>query len=122
MLISKRSRRKSETFESKFRTGEGVDFPLRQYLRCREEAVSLVVQAILFLVFAVTLSLFGRTLNALFRTHGADLNPIFRWVALGALFLFIVSVLRRLYNKVIEIREVRREMTRLQEEFRQSEP
>ena len=121
MLISKRSRSKSDAFESRFKTGEGVEFPLRQYLRCREELVSLAVQAVLLVVFAVTLTLFGRTLNGLFITHGADLKPVFRWLALGALFVFIVSVLRRLYNKIMEMREVRGEMTRLKEEFRQSE-
>jgi len=41
-------------------------------------------------------------------------------LALAALFVFIVSVLRRLYIKIATIREIRREMTRLKEEFRQS--
>lgn len=122
MLISKKSRRKSDTFESRFRTGEGADFPLRQYLRCREELIAQFVQGLLLLVFAVTLALFARPLNALFERHGADLSPLWRWMALGALFLFIVSVLRRLYGRVTEIREIRREMARLKDEFSSSEP
>lgn len=121
MLISKRSRRRSETFESKFRQGAGVDFPLRQYLRAREEVVSVVVQAVLLLAFVVTLIVFGRTLNELFLHHGANLNPAFRWLALGALFVFILSVCRRIYYKVVDIKEIRREMAHLKEEFRHDE-
>ena len=101
MLISKRSRRTSRSFESKFRLGSGVEFPLRQYLRCREEIISLVVQTGLWLTFLVTLVLFGRTLNDLFLNHGEHLSPVYRWMALGLLFLFILSVLRRLYYKVM---------------------
>ncbi len=122
MLISKRSRRRSEMFESRFRSAEGSDFPVRQYLRCREEIASEAVQAALMLVFAVTLALFGRPLWTLFERHGANLSPLYKWMALAALFVFIVSVLRRLYIKIMIIREIRREMTRLQEEFRHSEP
>ena len=43
MLISKRSRRKSDVFESRFREAGGADFPLRQYLRCREDFASGLV-------------------------------------------------------------------------------
>ena len=107
-------------FESRFRSGGGTDFPLRQYLRCREEIATEAVQAVLTLAFAVTLALFARPLNALFENHGPNLNPLYKWLALAALFVFIVSVLRRLYIKIATIREIRREMTRLKEEFRQS--
>ena len=121
MLISKRSRRKSTTFESKFRQSSGVEFPLRQYLRCREELGSVGVQCGLWLTFTGSLILFGRTLNDLFLNHGAHLSPVYRWAALAVLFVFILSVLRRLYYKVVDIKEILREMARLKEEIRDPE-
>jgi hypothetical protein len=120
MVFAKRSRRKSSLFDSKFRDGSGGDFPLRQYLRCREEFSGGIVQVLVTLVFAIMLGLFGRTLNTLFVTHGADLNPAYRFMALGLLVIFILSVLRRLYYKVVELRDLRREMARLQQEMRDS--
>ena len=122
MLISKRSRRKSSAFESKFRHGHGIEFPLRQYLRCREELVSLAVQTGLWLTCLVTLIMFGKSLNDLFLDYGAHLSPAYRWLALAFLFLFILSVFRRIYYKVVDMKEIRREMARLKEEFRGTEP
>ncbi len=118
MLISKRSRRKSALFDSRFRDGSGGGFPLRQYLRCRESFSSGLVHTLLYVAFIVTLVIFTRTINDLFSTHGADLNPWFRRGALFMMGLFILSVLRRLYYKVMELREIRAEMSRLKGEFR----
>jgi hypothetical protein len=118
MLISKRSRRKSELFESRFSDGRGGDFPVRQYLRCREDFTSGLVHILLYLVFAVTLVMFAFTLDDLFSVHGAHLNPWFRRGALFLMGLFILSVLRRLYYKVVELKEIRGDMRQLQEEFR----
>ena len=118
MRISKRSRRKSKMFDSRFRDGSGGDFPLRQYLRCREEFTSVVVHSLLYVAFVVTLVIFARTLSDLFSTHGADLNPWYHRGTLVLMGLFILSVLRRLYYKVMELREIRAEMGRLEVEFR----
>jgi len=118
MLISKRSRRKSELFESRFKDGSSVDFPVRQYLRCREDLFSGIVHVALLAVFAGTLIAFGRTLAGLFNRHGADLNPWYERGAFVLLALFCLSVLRRLYYKVIEMRDVRREMVALKASFR----
>ena len=118
MLISKRSRRKSALFESRFRDGRGGDFPLRQFLRCREDFTSGLVHTLLYVAFVVILVMFTFTLGDLFSTHGAALNP---WYGRGCLFLmglFILSVLRRLYYKVMELREIREEMSRLKRDFR----
>jgi hypothetical protein len=117
MVFVKKSRRPSRMFDSRFRDGSGGDFPLRQFLRCKEEFSGGVVQVLLLAVFAVTLGFFGRTLNNLFNVHGQDLNPAYRWVALGLLGVFILSVIRRLYYKVVELREIRREMERLKIEM-----
>jgi hypothetical protein len=121
MLISKRSRRKSERFDSRFRDGSGGDFPLRQYLRCREDFSSSLVHLVLLVAFVVTLIVFGRAVNSLFDRHGADLNPWFRRGTLVLLAVFVLSVLRRLYYKVVDLKEIRREMARLQTEFRHRE-
>ena len=119
MLISKRSRRQSEVFGSRFRDGTGGDFPLRQYLRCRDDFNSGLLHAVLTLAFAVTLVIFGRTLGHLFDSHGAALSPWYKRAALTLMGLFVLSVLRRLYYKVLEMREIRQEMGRLQAIFRE---
>ncbi len=121
MLILKRSRRKSNAFESRFRDGRAGDFPLRQYLRCRDDFSTGVVHSVLLAAFIVTLIGFGRTLMHLFDGHGATLNPVYRWASLGVMALFVLSVLRRLYYKVMELREIRREMARLQAVFREKD-
>jgi len=118
MLISKKSRRKSELFDSRFRDGRGGDFPLRQYLRCREDFTSGLVHTLLYVAFVVVLVMFTRAIDGLFSIHGADLNPWLRRGALLLMGLFILSVLWRLYYKVMELREIRAEMARLKMEFR----
>lgn len=121
MLISKRSRRKSSLFDSRFRTGEGTDFPLRQYMRCKEELSGGLVHLVLLGAFFATLLVFGKTLNTLFINHGSDLNPAYHWMALGVLVLFLLSVLRRVFHKILDIRDIRREMAILKVEMGRSE-
>lgn len=121
MLISKRSRRKSTMFDSRFRSAEGTDFPLRQFMRCKEEFSGGLVHLVLLCAFFFTLLGFGQTLNKLFTNHGADLNPAYRWMALALLFLFLLSVLRRLIHKILDLRDVRREMKLLKIEMGRSE-
>ncbi len=118
MPISKRSPRKSEQFTSRFRGGD-VDFPVRQYLRGREDLASGMVHVFLLAAFLVTLVVFGRTVDRLFEAHGADLNPWYRRGALLLLGLFCLSVLRRLYYKVCSLRELRRELRELKGTFRE---
>jgi len=118
MLISKRSRRKSEQFESRFRDGSAGNFPLRQYLRCRDDFTSGLVHILLLVVFVGTLVMFTRTVVGLFDAHGTNLSPWYRRGALLLMGLFILSVLRRLYYKVLELRQIRAEMRYLKDEFR----
>ena len=118
MLISKKSPRKSEQFGSRFRDGSAADFPLRQYMRCREDFTSGLVHVVLYVAFAVTLVMFTISLGDLFEAHGENLNP---WISRATVVLmgfFILSVLRRLYYKVVELREIRRDMDGLRESFR----
>jgi hypothetical protein len=117
MLISKKSRRKSDLFGSRFRDGSGGGFPLRQYLRAREDFASGIVHLVLICVFVVTLVVFTGTIHSLFGKHGEDLNPWFHRMALAVMALFILSVLRRLYYKVLELKEIRREMQQIQAEI-----
>jgi hypothetical protein len=121
MLNSKRSRRKSSQFDSRFRDGRGGEFPLRQYLRCKEDFVSGIVHLGLLVVFIVTLYFFGRTVDQLFRSHGEDLSPWFHRVAVAAMAIFILSVVRRLYYKVLELREIRRDIRFLKTEIDEQE-
>ena len=122
MLITKKFRRSSALFDSKFRDVSGVDFPVRQYLRCREDFASGIVHIGLLCVFIVTLVFFGRTLDQLFRNHGQDLSPWFHRMALTAMVVFVLSVVRRLYYKVLELREIRREIRLLKSEIDEQEP
>jgi hypothetical protein len=94
---------------------------LRQYLRCREDFSSGLLHSLLTVAFVVTLLVFTRALDHLFSSHGAALNPWFRRGALFLMALFILSVLRRLYYKVVDLKETRAEMKRLHEEFRNQE-
>ncbi len=121
MLISKRSRRKSTLFDSRFRSGEGTDFPLRQLMRCKEEFSGGLVHLVLLGAFFITLLGFGQALNSLFVRHGADLNPAYRWIALAMLLLFVLSVLRRIIHKILDLRDVRRDMALLNLEMARSE-
>lgn len=118
MLITKKSRRSSTLFDSKFRDGSGVDFPVRQYLRCREDLLSGLVHVALLAAFLGVLVAFGRTLAAFFSSHSEQVDP---WVLRGAwvlLAVFCLSVFRRLYYKVAELRYLRREMQELKASFR----
>ena len=117
MLISKKSRRKSDQFESRFRDGSGGGFPLRQYVRAREDFTSGLVHLGLRFVFVVTLVVCTGPINALFPTHGADLSPWFGRIAMVVMVFFELSVVRRLYYKVLELRGIRREMHHLRAEI-----
>lgn len=119
MLISKRSPRTSERFSSRFGDGAPGDFPLRQFLRLREDLQVQTVHAALTALLAVLLLVFGRSLDGLFQAHGAHLSPWYRrglWILVVILAL---SVLRRLYYKLVELRQIRREMLELRAGFRQ---
>jgi hypothetical protein len=84
--------------------------------------VSGLVHAVLLAVFLVTLAAFGRTLHGLFVRHGADLNPWYERGAFALLAFFCLSVLKRLYGKITELRDLRREMVHLKATFRGGAP
>jgi hypothetical protein len=121
MLISRKSPRNSDAFQSRFRSGEGVQFPLRQYLRCREDLFSSAIHLLLLVVFTVAMVIFARTVDQIFVVHGAELNPWYRRIALLSLVFVVMSLLRRIVRKFNYLRETRAEMRGLRAQF-QSRP
>ena len=118
MLISRKYRRSDDPFRSRFQTGEGVQFPLRQYLRCREDLFSGAVHFLLLIAFSIAMVVFARTIDQLFAVHGTELNPWYRRGALLLMILLILSLLRRIVRKFAYLRETRAEMRELREQFR----
>jgi len=118
MLISRKYRRNDDPFRSRFQTGEGVQFPLRQYLRCREDLFSGAVHFLLLIAFSIAMVVFARTIDQLFAVHGTELNPWYRRGALLLMILLILSLLRRIVRKFTYLRETRTEMRELREQFR----
>lgn len=119
MLISKKSPRTSERFGSRFGSGAPGDFPLRRYLRLREDLGTGTLHAALTATLVGLILVLGRAFDGLFRTHGLGLNPWYRrgmWVLVA---VFALSVLRRLCYKLLEMRQIRREMHDLRATFRQ---
>ncbi|MFH1844398.1 MAG: hypothetical protein ABIF77_14460 [bacterium] len=112
MLITKRSRKRSDKFQSRFEAGES-SFPIRQYLRCREEMISGVIHAVLMLCFLVTLVFFAKTLDNFFQAHADTINPFYRWVSLAVLIGMMLLVVRRIWNKIRDTRQAREEMQEL---------
>ncbi len=118
MLIMKRSRKPGDSYRSRFRDGGGVDFPLRQYLRCRDDFFSGTVHFVVLAAFVVSLVFFGRTMNDLFDSHGGHLNPWFRRGAMLMLGLFVLLMARRLLLKFRYLRETRAEMLAMKAQLR----
>jgi hypothetical protein len=116
MLITRKSPRRSKAFRSRFSEGN-VDFPIRQYLRCRDEIYSGIIHAILLLAFLVALVYFGKTLWQLFARHGAELSPWYRRGAMTGMTVMILFVALRFWLKVRNLREVRDEMKYLKSQL-----
>ncbi len=112
MLISKRSRktqRSDSPFHSRFRQIE-ADFPLRQYLRCRDEFTQRIIHSAVLSGIIVALVLFGRTLHHLFQRHGALVSPWYERTALFALAVVCWLLVRRIWRNLTTLRELRAEM------------
>lgn len=96
----------------------GGDFPLRRYLRRREELTAGAAHALLLAALAVLVLWLGGAVDALCRGPGGRTAGWVRpavWVVTAILAL---SVGRRLYYKLMELRQIRREMTALRAAFR----
>jgi hypothetical protein len=120
MLISKKSPRTSARFASRFGDRSIGDFPLRQYLRLREDLTLGAVQTSLTALFLVLILVFGKAFDGLFNSHGAGLSPWYRRGVWFLIAIFALSVARRLYYKLVGLRQIRREMKDLRASFRQA--
>lgn len=118
MLISKNSPERETPAAAGSAPAVAGDFPLRRYLRRREDLAAGAAHAALLAVLAVLVVLLGRALDALCR---APAGPAGDWsrpaVWLGTAILAL-SVGRRLYYKLMELRQIRREMSALRAAFR----
>lgn len=112
MPIMKRSRRRSDVFRSRFREGP-ADFPLRQYMRCREDIQSSIVMLVVLAAFLISLVFFAHAVWRLFATHGRDLSPWYQRLALSGMVLMILLVMRRIWIKIRDIGEARRDLADL---------
>ena len=118
-----RTSRKSRTsdrehpFRSRF-AGDADMFPLRQYMRCRDEIAHRVILSVLQAGFLVALVLLGLAIHRAFERHGAGAPG---WIEPATLIL-VAGVMTSLARKmVVNVREsfrVRGEMKRLTAEIR----
>ncbi len=91
----------------------GGDLPLRQYRRCRQALWSGTTQAVVLGALAISLMLFARSLLTLFASHGSGGNSWHPWLVLGLLAVVILITLRRLFNRLRELRALRVELAAL---------
>ena len=118
MLISKSFPEKADSPGRAPGSAAVGDFPLRRYLRRREELAAGVAHALLLMIHAVLVVGLGRSLDHLCRVPAGAVRPWARpavWVGTAAL---VLSVGRRLYYKWMELRQIRREMVALRAAFR----
>ncbi len=110
MLNSKRYRRTSDLFRSRF-LAAGEDAALiRDARRLREYLAGQAILASLQVGFLVALGLFSRTVWNLFARHGEALNPWFLRVSLFGILVCFLLVGRRLLARIGEIRAVRADL------------
>lgn len=119
MLISKRSRRARDRVFAGPGAGDPGDFPLRRYMRLREDFGAGAAHAALLGLLVVFVLALGRNAGVAFRAHGKLLNPWYGRVLWMLITIFTLSVGRLLYYKCMGLRRIRREMAALRASFRQ---
>jgi len=117
MPTSKTSRtnRPDHAFRSRFDQAEDL-FPLRQYLRIREELVRRSITSVVLIAFAVALAMFGRSMHRMIARHG---DGGATWLEPTAWTLVAVSLLltaRRIWRNVNAVLELRTELNRYKSE------
>ncbi len=118
MLISKSSPERETPAAAGPGSAAAGDFPLRRYLRRREDLAAGAAHAALLAVLTVLVILLGRALDAVCRAPAGPARALSRpavWLGTGILAL---SVGRLLYYKLMELRQIRREMSALRAAFR----
>lgn len=94
------------------------DRPWRRFRLCRQTLWSETTQAAVLAALALSLTLFARSLLALFARHGSAGNPWLPRVVLGLLAVVILITLRRLLNRLRNLRALRAELAALKVELR----
>ncbi len=120
MLITRKSRRRSKLFHSRF-DQDNSDFPLRQYFRCREDMVSSLIHAVLLAGFVVVLIILGHVLWQVFAVHGRHLSSWYRVLIFGGLAISILLAIKRLWSRLQNAREARAEMRELSRRLEQQD-
>ncbi len=120
MLISKKSPRPSERFFTGPGNGNPGDFPLRRYMRLREDFGTGAAHASLTILLIVLVVALGRVVGIVFARHGKGLTPWYGRCVWMLIAIFTLSAGRVLYYKLRELRRIRREMSQLRATFRNS--
>lgn len=98
-------------FRSRFKHSPEV-FPLRQYLRCRDEFVHRMIHTGVLILFTVLQLVFLRTLHRFFARHGAHLPFWVEGTCWVAIAVIVGLTLRRIIRNIKESRELRAEMAK----------
>lgn len=120
MLISKKSPRPNDRYFTGPGSGHPGDFPLRRYMRLREDLGAGAAHVILTILLIILVVALGRVAGAVFARHGKSLAP---WYGRGVWMLiaiFTLSAGRVLYYRLRALRRIRREMSQLRAKFRDS--
>ncbi len=118
MLISKKSPRPSERFFTGPGTGDPGDFPLRRYMRLREDLGSGAAHATLTVLLIILVVALGRGAGVVFARHGKGLSLWYGRCVWMLIAIFTLSAGRVLYYRLRELRRIRREMSQLRASFR----
>lgn len=122
MLITKKLRKNkssSTAYKSRF-SGDAGSFPLRQYMRAKDELVSRTIMAVIFAAFAIALSIFSKTVFFLISRHGQNLHNLTKWFAACFILILVVVALYRCYRCIGEIITIRKDIKCYKEQIAQS--
>ncbi len=122
MLITKKSRKNrssSSAYKSRF-SGDAESFPLRQYLRAKDEIVSRSIMAVIFTGFAIALSVFSKTVFFLINRHGQNLHNSTKWFAAGFVLILVAVALYRCYRCIGEVIAIRQDIKCYKKQIAQS--
>ena len=118
MRTSRNSRTtvRDHPFRSRFE-GDADLFPLRQYMRCRDEFVHRIVVSLIQAGFLVALVYLGLSIHRAFERHGADAAAWIEPVCLVGVGLVMISLGRKSFRNMREAVRVRAEMKILSTEI-----
>ncbi|MCP4145082.1 MAG: hypothetical protein GY752_07325 [bacterium] len=116
----RKSKSSSTAYKSRF-SGDAGAFPLRQYLRAKDELISRSIFAVIFAGFAIALLVFSKTVFFLISRHGQHLHNSTKWLAAGFVLILVVVSLYRCYRCVGEVITIRQDIKCYKEQIAQSE-